>query len=231
VTFVDGNRVKYPPTMQSSTSHKTLTRKEYHIQTTLNTKNTSLHILDKKSSHVSSQESFRKNSRLNSKRDLLDEIPDYDNLGDVIEESHLDIIPIQYQKHHGKITLYGPGYEYNEGSPLNKFNSEIMRNKNWGTNPGMKKPALPERLPKRPNSKDLREIYGDIIKKPKDQPFITSKELWDMQGSKIKKPKERPYLEKVEKKTRMPAPRYGFTMINALPDYEELVKSNGNMLK
>ena len=93
----------------------------------------------------------------------------------------------------------------------------------------MKKPVVPDRLPKRPSSKDLIEIYGDIMKKPKDQPFITTKELWNMKGEKLKKPKERAFIEKIEKKTRMPAPRFGLTMINALPDYEEKPRNGTQM--
>jgi Domain of unknown function (DUF4639) len=221
VVFVDGNRSKYPNTVHSA-SHKTLTTKEYKILA-----NPSLKLLpnnfqsDRKLLSATGHESYRKGSGLSPKRDILEEIPDYDSLVDGSEESNQNVVQVPNEVNQGKVTLYGPGNQPALETPVGKFNAEILKNKNWGANPGLKKPTVPNRLPKRPSSKGMREIYGDMVKKPKDQPFITTKELWDLQGKKLKKPRERPFLEKVEKKTRMPPPRYGLTMINALPDYEE----------
>ncbi|OMJ74494.1 hypothetical protein SteCoe_26572 [Stentor coeruleus] len=221
VTLAEGIRVKYPYTMNSA-SQKTLTRKDYLNITNPSKVPASSNISMDKKSNVSSMESFLKNSKLGSRRDILEEIPDYEDVVALIEESE-EIkrqVP-KTERGNGKITFFGPGFEYTEETSLNKFNAEILKNKNWGINPTMKKPYAPDKLPKRPSSRELREIYGNISKKPKDKPFITSRELWKIHGSKMKKPKDRPYVEKVDKKTKPPPPPYGLTMINALPDYEE----------
>lgn len=77
----------------------------------------------------------------------------------------------------------------------------------------------------------MRELYGDILKKPKDKPFITPKELWENKAPQMKKPRDRPNIERVDKKTRMPPPPYGYTMINAFPEMIGLGSlGNGNSM-
>lgn len=221
VTLAEGIRIKYPYAMHSA-SHKNLTRKDYLNITNPSKVPASSNMSMDKKSNVSSMESFLKNSKLGSRRDILEEIPDYEDAAMLVEESEEIKRPApKTERGNGKITFFGPGFEYTEETSLNKFNAEILKNKSWGMNPTMKKPYAPDKLPKRPSSRELREIYGNISKKPKDKPFITSRELWKIHGSKMKKPKDRPYLEKVDRKTKPPPPPYGLTMINALPDYEE----------
>ena len=225
VTLVDGARVKYPP-MTSSTSLRTFTRKDYYSQLVVPKHQTISLAYDKKLPQVSSHESFKLTSGAGSRLGVLEEMPDYEDVGEDAQIDQGIVAPAAKTKNQGKITLYGPGYQFNEDTPLSKFNNEISKNKTWGANPGIANPVIPSKLPKKPSSRGMLEIYGNIMRKPKDQPFITSKELWEAQGTKIKKPRDRPYLEKIEKKTKLPPPPYGFTMINAIPDYEDLIKSN-----
>lgn len=233
VTLLDGPRVKHPLTAHSS--QKYLTRKEYN-QMSVPVKNQGISInYEKQLPKVNSYDSFKQTSGLSSRLGVLDEFPDYENAEEIIGED-LEIrdfhIPTRQNINQGKITVFGPGNQINEDNPFNKFNSEIMKNKAWGVNPGLVKPSILQNLPKKPNSKDLREIYGNIAKKPKDQPFITPKELWETQGAKMKKPRERPFLEKVDKKKpKLPVPPYGFTMINVLPDLDDFMKSNQPIAK
>ena len=232
VNIADGSHLKYAPSANAS-SMKQLTRREYNLNSLMPPKNSTNSLSDKKSQQASSQNSFRKSSMVSSKKDILEEIADYDDQSDKIEEEedrNLVLPAYNEEKYHGKITYYGAGYQYTEETPLNKFNADILKNKSWGTNPGIRKPLIQEKLPRKPSSRELRQIYGDILKKPKDQPFITSKELWDTNANRLKKPRDRPYLEKVDRKTKLPPPPYGYTMINALPSYEELIKTNGNLV-
>ena len=226
VTFTEGTRVKYP---QGAEDYKTMSRKEYNAlyQTKTNAVAFDTGMPDKKSSTVSSVDSLKKSPDSNG--DLFDIIPDYDDFNADAERDlkrSPSLSPGRAAQQHGKITYYGTGHKGDDlGGSSQKFNAEILKNKNWGLNPPIKEPRVIERVPKRPNSKDLRELYGDIVKKPKDKPFITPQELWESRGPMIKKPRDRPNIERVEKKTRMPAPPYGFTMINALPEIAGLAGS------
>ena len=230
VTFIDGSRTKYPT--ENREEFKTMSRKQYNAiyQTKQEAEiNISAGLPDKKSPSVSSGESLKKSP--DSKKDLLDIIPDYESLAERSEQSNIistSLSPLRVSQH-GKIIQYGTSFQLDESAgPNQKFNAEIIKSKNWGLNPPMKEPKVIERYPKRPDSKEMRELYGDILKKPKDNPFITPQELWQVKGPKIKKPRDRPNIERVEKKTRMPPPPYGFTMINALPEIAGLVGSNGS---
>lgn len=217
VTFIDGARVKYPQNIVEDS--KTMTRKQYNTlyQPKLEASAVS-NMPDKKSSTVSSVDSLKKSP--DSKNDLFDIIPDYEDFNAGSQKGNRatqSISPLRAQ--HGKIIHYGTGFQLDElAGPSQKFNAEILKNKNWGMNPPLKEPKHIERLPKRPDSKELRELYGDIVKKPKDHPFITPQELWQSKGLNIKRPRDRPNIERIEKKTRMPPPPYGFTMVNALPE-------------
>jgi hypothetical protein len=120
---------------------------------------------------------------------------------------------------YGKVRRYhGSAVGGEMTSPQDRFNAEIFKNQNWGVNPPNRPPKVVEKVPKKPIGNDLRELFGDILKKPKDVPFMSKQELWDQSGASLKKPRDRPFIERVEKKSRMPPPPYGFTMINALPD-------------
>ena len=226
VTFIEGPRVKYAQNLEDS---KTMSRKQYNAlyqpkidQTALNTG-----MPDKKSSMGSSVDSLKRSP--DSKGDLFDIIPDFEDFNAAAETNQKGSpvnSPSRTAQQHGKIIHYGSGFKADElAGSSQKFNAEILKNKNWGLNPPIREPRLVERVPKRPDSKELRELYGDIVKKPKDKPFITPQELWESRGPMVKKPRDRPNIERVEKKTRMPPPPYGFTMINALPEIPGLAGS------
>lgn len=224
VTLSDGNRTKYPQITHSA-SQRTLTRKDYNHYT-LSVKspvNGVPPLIDKKSNL--SQDSFKNSSRISSKRDVLEEIPEYEGV-DLIDESEEFDLAIKPHKSRGNIRTFTSSGKIDEDNPIEVFNKNIVGNKQWGINPAMKKPLIVEKIGKRPNDRGLKDIYGDILKKPKDQPFITVDELWKTHAVKLKKPRDRPNIEKIEKKSRPPPPPYGFTMINALPEYEEWFKLN-----
>ena len=144
----------------------------------------------------------------------------------MIDESEEFDFQLKPFKSRGNIKTFGVSSKIDEENPIEKFNKDIIKNKQWGINPAMKKPLIVEKVKKKPDDRGLKDIYGDILKKPKDQPFITVDELWKTHGVKLKKPRDRPNIEKIEKKSRPPPPPYGFTMINALPEYEEWFKLN-----
>ena len=175
VTFIDGARTKYPT--EDNQASQNMSRKKYvSLYKTVEPVNT---LSDKKSVSISSAGSFRRSP--DSKKDLLQVIPDYDEF-DNSENRGIDGVnkdlPLNYKEIHGKVMQYGNGLDFSlTDGPNEQFNAEILKNKQWGANPPLKEPKLIERLPKRPSSKELRELYGNILKKPKDNPFITPQEL------------------------------------------------------
>ena len=229
VTFIDGSRTKYPP-VEKADEGKTMTRKEYIMN--YQTKQENVNFIEnlekngkdeKRSSTLSSFDSGRKG--MDSKKDIFEIIPDYENLpqdkGDNVRGNRS--VPPARSKTHGRIVQYGTGNKLDSSlGPMDKFNSDILNNRNWGVNPPLKEPIIIERRPLKPDMKQLRDVYGNILKKPKDVPFISASELWQENEKKLKKPRDRPFIERIEKKTRMPPPPYGFTMINALPDINPL---------
>jgi Domain of unknown function (DUF4639) len=218
VTLTDGSRTKVPGA-DAQMDYKTMSRKQYNQL--YQPKNIIIEnniLSDKRSSSVSSDESLKQ--QLDSKKDPMDIIPDYEEFKaiDRSEKISSSVSPIRSNQY-GKVVYYGNNFELNQSAgPNEKFNAEILKNKNWGFNPPIRDPKIIERVPKRPSTRELRELYGNIIKKPKDKPFITPKELWESKGPMMKKPRDRPNIERVEKKTRMPPPPYGYTMANALPE-------------
>ncbi|CAG9321048.1 unnamed protein product [Blepharisma stoltei] len=236
VTVVEGSRTKYP-NHQSSEKLKTMTRKEYRTLTDQHIPTNYKDIVDnprdnydRKSSPQSSQESFKPGSNIQSKRDLLESIPDFDEENHDVEElteedSMAEKPSVKLPKpdtrsKKDRILQYGQSIEETEEmNPVEKFNLSILRNKQWGTNPPFKQAFVPDKIPKKhPNSKEALQIYGDQIKKPKDEPFASIKELWEKKSTSLKKPRDRPFIERVEKKKRMPPPPFGQTMVNAMPD-------------
>ena len=224
VTLSDNNRTKYPQITHSA-SQRTLTRRDYS-QLALSHKSPAglvPPLLDKKANL--SQDSFKNSSRISSKRDALEDIPEYEGV-DLIDESEEFEFQLKPSKSRGNVKTFGVAGKIDEENPIERFNKDIVKNKQWGANPALKKPLIVEKVKKKPDDRGMKDIYGDILKKPKDQPFITVDELWKTHGAKLKKPRDRPYVEKIEKKSRAPPPPYGFTMINALPEYEEWFKLN-----
>lgn len=227
VVLVDGVRSKQ--CTDNIDEPKTMSRKEYEKLSKVplaSAGGATIGKLERRSSVGSSIDSELKNNE--GKGGFFDSIPDFEELKDVPGESHLSssMSPVRTRKSYGKVVRFGNSFEINENSgPTDRFNAEILKNKNWGLNPPNKDPRVIERMPKKATNTELRELYGDIVKKPKDKPFITPKELWESQGPYIKKPRDRPNIERIEKKTRMPPPPYGFTMINALPEISGLGNS------
>jgi hypothetical protein len=227
VTIIEGTKTKLPPS-ETPDIFRTMSRKDYinlhKPKSELgykknSTPGTTGMFGNKNSSSKGSLESMKKTQ--DSKKDFFDMIPDYDDEAgdDDFREKIVPSITPTKSRNHGKIIQYGADYKLDiSAGPNEKFNMELIHNNKWGLNPPAKEPKVLERLPKKPTAKELREIYGYIVKKPKDKPFVTPSELWEGKGPKIKKPRDRPNIERVEKKTRMPPPPYGYTMINALPE-------------
>ncbi|OMJ75849.1 hypothetical protein SteCoe_24909 [Stentor coeruleus] len=222
VKIIEGTRTKLPPS-ETPDIFKTMSRKDYitlHKPKSELTykKNLTPGLSDKNHSSKTSLESMKKTQ--DSKKDFFDMIPDYNYDDDEdFKEKNIPLITPSKSRNHGNIIQYGADYKLDiSAGPNDKFNMEIIHNNKWGINPPVKEPKVFERLPKKPTPKELRDIYGHIVKKPKDKPFITMNELWENKGPKIKKPRDRPNIERVEKKTRMPPPPYRYTMINGLPE-------------
>ena len=224
VALIDGARSKH--CVDESQELKTMTRKEYQLLSKNVPSAGQAPALERRSSVASSIDSEFKNN--DGKGGFFEAIPDFEELGQEPGVSNLSssMSPVRIKKTYGKIVRFGNSFEVNELSgPNERFNADILKNKNWGLNPAAKEPRIVDRVPKKASTKDMRELYGDMVKKPKDQPFMTPKELWDVQGPSLKKPRDRPNIERIEKKTRMPPPPYGFTMINALPEISGLANS------
>ena len=229
VTYIEGNRTKYPP-VEKSEEGRAMTRKEYVMTYQAKQENVNFNERpektlkdDRKSSTISSFESGRKG--MDSKKDIFEIIPDYEELPKEKEDNTRGnkSVPPARSMTHGRIVQYGTGNKLDSSfGPTDKFNSEILNNRNWGVNPPLRDPIIIERRPMKPDLKQLRDVYGNILKKPKDVPFISASELWKVNEKKLKKPRDRPFIERIEKKTRMPAPPYGFTMINVLPEINPL---------
>lgn len=223
VAIFEGPRTKRST---ESVDMRLMTRKQYN-ETFHSSHNQSLVYnlpIDRKLSIGSSVDSEYKQD---GKKDFLESIPDYEDLKEDIQEMKsvsMSLSPVK--PGHGRVVKYGNSFEANDQSgPTERFNAEIIKNKNWGLNPPIKEPIIIERLPKKSSTTDMKELFGNILKKPKDNPFITPAELWESSGPMIKKPRDRPHIERIQKKTRMPPPPYGYTMINALPELSGLANS------
>lgn len=243
VSLIEGARSKFPTHQASET--KTMTRREYKSLADYQPSNYGALLdnpgqtgLEKKSSTVSSHDSFRPASNVQSKKDLLESIPDFEDNHDVEELDEEDSFAerpsvkpkVDRLSKKDRILQYGETVEETEEmNPVEKFNIGILRNKQWGNNPPYKQAYIPDKMPKHPNSKEQWEIYGDQIRKPKDEPFATIKELWAKNEKAIKKPRDRPYIERVEKKKRMPPPPFGQTMVNAMPENAVLAGSGSHL--
>ncbi|CAG9314180.1 unnamed protein product [Blepharisma stoltei] len=257
VTIFDGNRSKLP--LSSSQSKlKTMSRKEYFGITAREhafrstgdlqiAKQESLH-----SSSASRQNTIYKLPSIASARtnkDLLENIPDNETHAEVEENPQNslkrapteDIPQISVKETPQIILAKSPQLEkirkyenvenIKEMSPIDKFNVEILKNKNWGLNPPFKGAKLPAKLPNRNISpRQQYGIYGDKIRKPKDNPFASAEELWESQKNSIKRPRDRRFIERVEHKQRMPPPPFGQSMVDystlasTIPEMQE--KSN-----
>lgn len=212
VTLIQDKQSKFAPL--STTLGTTLTRAQYR-QTARREPllASSQPVLSKKETIVISQPSLRETPvEEELKEDLFEAIPEYESVIQEIEEefihSHRKVLVPAHSQH--KVTTYSKDFNSNEMTPIDRFNLEILANRNWGINPPTKQAFLPKNLPTRPSEKTLHETHASILKKPKDQPFISSKELW--QVNNLRKPRDRPFIERVESKKHSPAPPLGHTM-------------------
>lgn len=189
VKITDGVRTKLP----ISTSQKnlqTMSRKEYlgltqdiKYASTSNLTQSKLEIVP--SGLTSRESSFQKLQSARSQNDILANLPDYfDESLDLDESiqksSNLDTPQIVKTKSPKmKIKKYGDKFEEtDELSSIDRFNLDILNNKNWGLNPPFRGAAIPKKLPKKnPSPKKQWELHGDKIKKSKDNPFASSEEL------------------------------------------------------
>lgn len=208
VTLHDGPKTKLPP----NDKNLQMTRKHY-FSTTNNAKKST-----KKSSSVCSGNSNIKIT--NDEKDFFENIPDYEN-ANFIQTEHSrfvkSISPIS-RVPHGRVVNYLSDKNLVPASPQDYFNLEILNTQLWGINPPLKTPKVIQRKPVKIGPNEMREIFGNIVKKPKDHPFMTPEELWKNKSEIIKKPKDRPYIDKVVRRKKNPAPPYGQTMLNGFID-------------
>ena len=224
VALIDGPRSKQGVDEGQELRTMTMTRKEYQLVSKAVKSAGQQPAPERRSSVCTSVDSDLKN--FEGKPGFFESIPDFEGLGQEAFHPSSSMSPVRTNKTYGKVVRFGNSFEVSDQSgPTDRFNADILKNKNWGMNPASKEPKIVDRLPKKASTKEIRELYGDMVKKPKDQPFMTNKELWDVQGPLLKKPRDRPHIERIEKKTRMPPPPYGFTMINALPEISGLANS------
>jgi hypothetical protein len=167
--------------------------------------------------------SFKKEAL--SRKDFLGSMPDYEESPVVPGLTRKSVSPIS-KVSHGKVTTYGPQLKIIPTTPQELFNLEIIQNQAWGANPPPKTPVLVKQVPVKLGPSQMREIFGNIVKKPKDQPFVEPEELWKSRSELIKKPKERRFIDKVVKKKKNPPPPFGCTMLNGMEDFNTREKLN-----
>ena len=208
VTLHDGQKTKLPP----NEKNLQMTRKYYLSATNNRIKST------QKSSSVCSGNSNVKVA--NEGKDFFENIPDYDN-ENFVQTQHSrfvkSISPIS-KVPHGRVVNYLSDKNLVPATPHDYFNLEILNAQLWGMNPPQKTPKVVQRKPAKIGPNEMREIFGNIVKKPKDHPFISPEELWKNKSEIIKKPKDRPYIDKVVRRKKNPAPPYGQTMFNGIID-------------
>jgi len=179
VRIGEGNKYKNSPNKHKS---KTLTRAQYRNLTE------SPGLLMTTSSYSSSMRSSRREVRgeareevmksqvVTSNHELLSEIPDIED-----EDAHEVIQKPSPRKskssrNFASITKFGEDMEEDEGmSEVDKFNFQIMKSKNWGSNPPVREPIAKGEMPKRPTHKGLQQTHGYKKRLPRDRPFIETK--------------------------------------------------------
>lgn len=192
VVISEQGRVKRPPPEKNRKT--TMTRSEYQLLVDQSIKEASATspLPKKAASTVGSQESAKKSSVTFSKKELLNELMD--------EAEELDD-----QSRHGsdKMSRASKKSRKEEAfSPVDRFNMELLKAKDWGINPQGREPQVPDRLPVRPTAKDLRETYGVGNRRPRDRPFVDASKT----------------------RTRLPPPPLGQTMGHGL------LQANGKVI-
>lgn len=215
VTIIDKHRTIYPP---KPLDNLTMSRKQYLLSVTPKKQELeSSFAQDKKSISFSSLKSGLVKDN-ESKISYFENLPDYEeNPGTLFTEqnSPKSVSPVN-SKGFGRIIHYATENKINLVRPVDRFNLEILENQRWGVNPPLARPTIVSRVPHKLNLKEMREIYGNIVKKPKDCPFMTVEELWREKSEIIKKPKDRPYVDKIIKKSKAPIPPLGQSMVHIL---------------
>lgn len=184
VVISEQGRVKHPP--PDKNRKQTMSRAEYQLLVEQSIKEASQTApAPKKAAATSaSQESLKKSSVTFSQKELLNELMDEAEEVDAQSKHGSDKMSRTSKKSRKEELL----------SPIDRFNMELLRSKDWGINPQTREPAVPDRMPFRPTAKDLRETHGVKNRRPRDRPFV------DMSKSK----------------TRLPPPPLGHTMGHGL---------------
>lgn len=198
VKIGEGNRFKTSPHRQKN---RTLSRGQYRRLAE------SPGLLMTQSSFASSIKSSKhetkdgaknealKSQVMTSNPELLSEIPDIED--EERFEASVNPNPRKSKsvRQLAPITKFGEEVEEEEGmSEVDQFNFKILKSTNWGSNPPIREPILPTRMPKRPSNKSLQETHG----------------------FKIKLPRDRPYIESTTSRSHMPPPPIGKTMGHGL---------------
>mmetsp|Transcript_20165 Transcript_20165/g.37528 ORF Transcript_20165/g.37528 Transcript_20165/m.37528 type:complete len:523 (+) Transcript_20165:23-1591(+) len=210
VSIIEGAKVRKSPKKSKA---KTLTRTQYKQLSDHNSMNKTYSSF---SSSIKSArpEGFREQNKedagkslvVTSNADLLSDIPDIEE-EDFPNQSMKIIHPkSKSAKNLSPITKFVEGMEESDDlSEVDKFNFQLMKNKDWGANPPIRGP--PKRdviIPSRKSGKVLHETLG----------------------YRTKLPRERPYIEATSRKTRLAPPPLGKTMGHGLISVQsEILKS------
>ena len=193
VTLNEGQVTKLPP----KDKNFKMTRKKYFSNISNSTKSANR-------SFVNSEKSDFKS--FNEGKDIFESIPVYENLNE--DDNEVEFEPPRQAKSispiskipHGRVVNYFTTHNLTPCSPQDYFNLQILNTQLWGMNPPIKTPKVVQRKPIKVGPKEMRELFGNIVKKPKDHPYLSPEELWKNQSETIKKPKDRPYIDKVSRR-------------------------------
>ena len=193
VTLNEGQITKLPPKDKTSK----MTRKKYFSNMNNSAKSASRSFLNSQNSDLKMKYQVK---------DIFESIPVYERLNE--DPNEVEILPPRQAKSispiskipHGRVVNYFTTHNLTPCSPQDYFNMQILNSQLWGMNPPQKTPKVVHRKPIKIGPKEMRELFGNIVKKPKDHPFLSPEELWKNQSEIIKKPKDRPYIDKVPRR-------------------------------
>lgn len=120
---------------------------------------------NEKKGPASVAESGKKSAVTFSKRDLLNELMDQED-----EEEE-----VMSRRGSEKMSKASKKSRKEEFSPVDKFNMELLKARDWGVNPHTRGAQLPDKLPTRPSQRALQETHGTKSRKPRDRPFVDTK--------------------------------------------------------
>lgn len=207
VTLTEGDKIKHSP---QSINTSLMSRKQYiqryyskenqNSTSNVNLKNDSSNNLKTQEFDLKTQEFDEKTQELDGKDNIFDIIPDYENfIVNPQGTGNLNLGILQERPcSYGKVVRYDKGFEGKEIlGAYEKFNAEIVTDKNWGMNPLVKGPMIIRRIPKRVMRKKIRDTNRDTESHAKKRSFFREDDDINDCGNKTKKPRERRNAEKM----------------------------------